>query len=58
MMSLPMSPLLWVAAGIPIIFLLAAIMKLGWGVAKAAPVGMLLAGIIAVAAYRSGLSAL
>lgn len=58
MMSLPMSPLLWAAAGIPIIFLLVVIMKFGWGVARAAPVGMLLAGIIAVTVYRSGLPAL
>ena len=37
LMGIPMNPLLWAAAAVPILFLLAVIMKFGWGVAKAAP---------------------
>ena len=47
-MSLPMTPLYWAAAVVPIVFLLAAIMKFGWSVAKAAPIGMALACATAI----------
>ncbi len=57
-MSLPMNLLFWITAGIPILFLLVVIMKFGWSVSKAAPVGMFLAGITAVYVYRSTLPAL
>lgn len=52
-MKLPMDLAFWAAALVPILFLLIAIMKLGWNASKAAPVGMLLAFFIAVAGYRS-----
>lgn len=58
LMGIPMNPLLWAAAAVPILFLLAVIMKFGWGVAKAAPIGMVLAGFIAVICYRSSLTSL
>lgn len=57
-MSLPMTPLYWAAATVPVVFLLVTIMRFGWGVAKAAPFGMLLAGITAVLFYKSSPSAL
>lgn len=57
-MSLPMTPLYWAVAVVPIVFLLVAIMKFGWGVAKAAPVGMVLAGMTAILFYRSSPAAL
>lgn len=53
-----MNLLFWITAGIPILFLLVVIMKFGWSVSKAAPVGMFLAGITAVYVYRSTLPAL
>lgn len=52
-MTLPMTPIFWVVAAVPIVFLLFAIMKFGWGVAKAAPIGMTLAFVIAVLVYQS-----
>ncbi len=57
-MSLPMSPFLWVCGLLPVLFLLVVIMKFGWGVAKAAPVGMVLALVIAVLCYGSSPKAL
>lgn len=57
-MSLPMTPLYWAVAVVPIVFLLVAIMKFGWGVAKAAPVGMALACATAILFYRSSPAAL
>lgn len=57
-MGIPMNPLYWAVAVVPVLFLLVAIIKFGWGVAKAAPVGMMLAGIIAVVCYRSAVPAL
>ena len=57
-MGLPLTGFYWFAALVPILFLLIAIMKFGWGVAKAAPISMMLAGIIAVACYRQMPSAL
>lgn len=52
-MSLPMTPLFCLIAIVPVLFLLTAIMKFGWGVARAAPIGMLLAGITAVLCFKS-----
>ncbi|MCD8083890.1 MAG: L-lactate permease [Clostridiales bacterium] len=52
-MNIPMTPLFGVAAAGSVAFLLIAIMKFGWGVAKAAPVGMLLSGLVAIFLYRS-----
>lgn len=57
-MNLPMSPLFGAAALVPVLFLLIAIMKFGWGVAKAAPVGMALSLGSAVILYRSTPAAL
>ena len=52
-MSLSITPLLWIAAAAPVVFLLVVIMKFGWGVAKAAPLGMAIAGILALILYKS-----
>ena len=57
-MSLSITPLLWAAAAAPVAFLLVVIMKFGWGVAKAAPVGMAIAGVIGLFLYRSQPAAL
>lgn len=57
-MSLPMTPLYWAAAVVPIVFLLAAIMKFGWSVAKAAPIGMALACATAILFFKSSPTAL
>ncbi len=57
-MSLPMTPLFWTASVIPVVFLLVVIIKFGWGVAKAAPLGMILAGALAMFVYRSSITAL
>ena len=52
-MNLPMNPFFWVMALVPVLFLLITIMKFGWGVARAAPAGMVLALGTAVLFYRS-----
>ena len=52
-MSLPMTPVFCLIAIVPVLFLLTAIMKFGWGVARAAPIGMLLAGGIAVLCFNA-----
>ena len=52
-MSLPMTPVFCLIAIVPVLFLLTAIMKFGWGVARAAPIGMLLAGGIAVLCFKA-----
>lgn len=57
-MSLPVNPFFWTLALVPVLFLLVVIMKLGWGVARAAPAGMVLALGIAVLFYRSSPAAL
>lgn len=57
-MSLPMNPMLFIAAVLPVVFLLTAVLKFGWGVAKAAPAGMLIAGVVACVCFRSEFSAL
>ncbi len=57
-MNLPMNLLFWAASVVPVAFLLVVMMKFGWGVAKAAPVGMALAGLIGVLIYRSSPGAL
>lgn len=57
-MNIPMNPLLGAAAVVPVLFLLMVMIKFGWGVAKAAPAGMILAGIIAAVGYRSSPGAL
>lgn len=46
------------AALIPVFFLLMMIMKFGWGVAKAAPYGMLIALIIAVFVFKAEVPAM
>ena len=52
-MSLSITPFLWIAAAAPVVFLLVVIMKFGWGVAKAAPLGMAIAGVLALVLYKS-----
>lgn len=57
-MNLPQNALFMAAALIPILFLLISIMRFGWGVAKAAPFGMLLAAIVGIIIYKASPSAL
>ncbi len=57
-MSLPTGPLHLLAALLPVLFLLFAILKLSWGVAKAAPWAMALSGFLAFFLFRSVPSAL
>ena len=52
-MMIPTSPLYLAAAILPVLFLLIMILKFGWGVAKAAPFGMAIAGVIALVLFRS-----
>ena len=52
-MSIPMGPLQLAAAALPVAFLLVAIMCFGWGVAKAAPLGMVVAFVFAIFCFRS-----
>ena len=57
-MSLPTGPVHLLAALLPVLFLLFAILKLGWGVAKAAPWAMVLSAALALTLFRSAPSAL
>lgn len=52
-MMIPTGPLYLAAAILPVLFLLIMILKFGWGVAKAAPFGMMIAGVIALVLFRS-----
>lgn len=51
-MELPVGPIQLIAAALPVIFLLVAIMCFGMGVAKAAPIGMMVAAIVSVFVFR------
>ena len=55
MSAVPVTVLTWVAAALPIIALLFLMVKLQWGAAQAAPVGLGLAMVVAFALYRADL---
>ncbi len=52
-MSLPLNVQYLLIAAVPVIFLLVAVMRFGWGVAKAAPLGMGIAFLLAVTVFRA-----
>ena len=58
MMNLPIGIPYLVAATIPVIFLLIMIMKFGWGVAKAAPYGMIIAFLIGIFIFKARIPAM
>jgi lactate permease len=55
-MTLPVNIITWVVAALPIIVLLVLMVKFQWGVSKAAPVALVIAGIAALVLFKSPLS--
>lgn len=51
--SIPVTIVMWIAASSPIVALLFLMVKLQWGAAKAAPVGLALAAVVALVLYRA-----
>ena len=52
-MEIPLNLLMWVAAFAPIVVLMILMLGFQWGAAKAAPVGMLIALVTALALYKA-----
>lgn len=57
-MNLPIEIPYLAAAALPVVFLLTMVMKFGWGVAKAAPYGMLIAFVISVIIFKADIPAM
>ncbi len=53
MESIPVSIVMWIAASLPIVALLFLMVKLQWGAAKAAPMGLVLAAVVALVLYKA-----
>lgn len=52
-MSIPTTPLMWVLAFLPIAVLLVLLIKFQWGVAEAAPIGLVITIVIGLTFYKA-----
>ena len=57
-MTIPVDLLMWGAAVLPIVLLLVLMVKLQWPAAKAAPVALVVAAVVALTLYRTDLRAI